>query len=108
MDRAGVCAASSWLSELEWNPVCFRNLCKMPDKAGIGERAFVTDVDCRAEAEAGVVTGVFLTVPVGEVVGRGAIEGDRHIRVERVGRDLRTAQADFLLGGEGGQEVDVR
>ena len=46
-------------------------------------------------------------IPGRQVVRRGAIQGKGQLGIEGIGRHPGPAQADFLLHGEGRQQVDI-
>ena len=55
----------------------------------------------------GVVAGVGFAVVGGQVEGVGAIQRKGEVGLQGKGSHFGPAQTDFLLHGEGGQQVDI-
>ena len=77
-------------------------------QARVGERAPVSHIDRRADAQAGVIFDVLRSVPGRQVIGRGAIQNDGQIWVQGVRSNTGAPQTHFFLDGESRQEVNIR
>ena len=88
--------------KLVGDAVRVRGLRQDAHQPAVGMRAAVHDRNGGALAKLGGRADVFLA---GQIVGDGALQGDRNIRFDRVGSDACAAQADLLLDGERAHEL---
>ena len=108
LDGTGIRTAAAGLPELIGDLHGIARFGQPAHQARIGYGRVIGHVNCRAETELGVVAGVFLAIPGGQVIGWGGIQGDPDIGVEGIRSYFGAARADLFLNRESCQQVDLR
>src|SRR5690554_7747259 len=102
LGRRTILATSTQHGALKRDLLLGRHGFDLGDQRPVGDEARVLDVEAEALA---LDRGAVLFGDPGRVAGKGGVDAQANIGLDRIGSGAGTAQADLLLRGEG--DVDL-